>query len=310
MRPRALPAPRALLAGLLTGLVALALAGCEGAAGPPAEASDDASAPRVVALGGAVAETVYALGAEGLLVARDASAVYPPAVLGKPSVGYFRQLGAEGVLSTAPTLVLADPEAGPPAVLDQIEAAGVGVVRLPGGATPADAAAQIRAVAAALGREAAGEALVDTLEAQLAEAAALVARAEAASGAASGRRPRVLFVLGQGGGTVSLSGAGTQADAFVRLSGGENAFGAVEGYKPMTPEALVEAAPDVVFMLGRTAEAVGGPEAFARQPALAATPAARDGRVVVLPDHALNFGPGLGAHVLAFARTLYPDAAR
>jgi len=261
-----------------------------------------AAGPRVVALGGAVAETVYALGADSLLVARDASAVYPRDVLRLPSVGYFRQLGAEGVLSAAPTLILADPEAGPPAVLDQLAAAGAEVVRLPGGPTPEDAAGQIRAVAAALGREATGEALVDTLEAQLAEAAALVARA--------GTRPRVLFVLGQGGGTVSLSGTGTQADAFIRLAGGENAFGTVEGYKPMTPEALVEAAPDVVFMLGRTAEAVGGAEAFAQQPALAATPAAQNGRIVVLPDHALNFGPGLGAHVLDFVRTLHPGASR
>jgi iron complex transport system substrate-binding protein len=253
-----------------------------------------------------VTETVYALGADSLLVARDASAVYPPDVLSKPNVGYFRQLGAEGVLSTNPTLILADPETGPPAVLDQVEATGVEVVRLPGGPTPEDAAAQIRAVAAALGREVAGAALVDTLEAQLAEAATLVARAEAASG----QRPRVLFVLGQGGGTVSLSGSGTQADAFIRLAGGENAFGAVEGYKPMTPEALVEAAPDVVFMLGRTAEALGGAEAFARQPSLSATPAAQSGRIVVLPDHALNFGPGLGAHVLDFARMLHPEGAR
>src|SRR5690606_33760120 len=101
--------PRALCAGLL----AVALAGCGEVSDAPASAGAS-EAPRVVALGGAVAETVCALGADTRLVARDASAVYPRDVLEKPSVGYFRQLGAEGVLSTNPTLILADPEAGPP----------------------------------------------------------------------------------------------------------------------------------------------------------------------------------------------------
>src|SRR5690606_9168720 len=127
------------------------------------------------------------------------------------------------------TLILADPNAGPGAVLNQIEAAGVEVVRLPGGTTADDAVAQIRAVAGALGRSEVGEVPVADLQARLAEAEALVDD--------DGARPRVLFVLGQGPGVVSLAGTGTQADTFIRLAGGENAFGAVEGYKPMTPEA-------------------------------------------------------------------------
>ncbi len=278
----------------LLAVAALALAACTESPAPPREGQ---ATPRVVALGGAVAETVYALGADSLLVARDDSGVYPEALMTKPSVGYFRQIGAEGVLSTHPTLILADPNAGPGAVLNQIEAAGVEVVRLPGGTTADDAVAQIRAVAGALGRSEVGEVLVADLQARLAEAEALVDD--------DGARPRVLFVLGQGPGVVSLAGTGTQADTFIRLAGGENAFGAVEGYKPMTPEAMVEAAPDVIFMQARTAGAMGGPSALANQPALAATPAVRDGRIVVVPDHAVNFGPSLGEHVLDFARTLH-----
>src|SRR5690606_27046354 len=104
----------------LLAVAALALAACTESPAPPREGQ---ATPRVVALGGAVAETVYALGADSLLVARDDSGVYPEALMTKPSVGYFRQIGAEGVLSTHPTLILADPNAGPGAVLNQIEAA-------------------------------------------------------------------------------------------------------------------------------------------------------------------------------------------
>ena len=113
--------------------------------------------------------------------------------------------------------------------------------------------------------------------------------------------------LRQGGGTVSLSGTGTNADTFIRLAGGDNAFGEVEGYKPMTSESLVDAAPAVIFMLERTAGAVGGAEAFAQRTDVAGTPAAQNGRIVVLPDAALNFGPSLGRFVLDFARTLHPS---
>lgn len=264
-----------------------------------APASEPGAAPRVLALGGSVAETVYALGADSLLVARDASSVYPEAVLALPSVGYFRQLGAEGVLSANPTLILADPNTGPESVLGQIEAAGVGIVRLPGGPTADDAVAQVLAVGNALGLEQKAETVADSLRADLARADALVERSDT--------RPSVLFALGQGGGTLSISGTGTNADTFIRLAGGENAFDAVEGYKPMTAEALVDAAPEVIFMMERTANAIGGVEAFAARPDVAGTPAAQNDRIVVLPDAALSFGPGLGRFVLDFARTLHAD---
>jgi iron complex transport system substrate-binding protein len=288
-----------LLALVMIAAGAFSLAACGNAPDAPASESG-ASGPRVLALGGSVAETVYALGADGLLVARDASSVYPEAVLALPSVGYFRQLGAEGVLSANPMLILADPNAGPESVLRQIEAAGVEIVRLPGGPTADDAVAQVLAVGDALGLERRAEAVADSLRANLARADALVERSE--------RRPSVLFALGQGGGTLSIAGTGTNADTFIRLAGGENAFGTVEGYKPMTPEALVDAAPEVIFMMERTADAIGGVEAFAARPDVAGTPAAQGDRIVVLPDAALSFGPSLGQFVLDFAQTLHSES--
>ena len=280
-------------------LLLLAACGGEQERSAPAAAPGDAEVPRVVALGGSVAEAVYALGAGDLLVARDLSATYPAEVLRKPDVGYFRMIGAEGVLSTNPTLVLADPAAGPPEALAQLEAAGVRVVRLPGGSSPDSVKAQVRAVAAALGREEAGEAVVDSLETRLAAVAARVAAAP--------ERPRVLFVLGQGGGALQLAGRDTNADTFIRLAGGANAFPAAEGYTAITPEAVVEAAPDVILLLERTVQVAGGLDALLGRADLQLTPAAREGRVVVLPDAALAFGPSLGAFAERFARALHPE---
>ena len=277
-------------------VVGLLLAGCREAEQAPGGVGHEA--PRVVALGASVAETVFALGAQDELVARDASALYPAEVLSIPDVGYFRMIAAEGVLSMNPTLVLADPNAGPPTALAQIEQAGVEVLRLPGGPSPDSAAAQVRAIAEALGREAEGAAIVDAMEADLAEVRRLVD--------ATDERPRVLFVLDQEGrGRVMLGGSGTNADVLIRLAGGENAFGEAQGYQMLSAEALVEARPQVLFMLARTAENLGGVAAFLQRPEVAITPAAREGRVIVLPDPALSFGPSLGRFALDFARQLH-----
>ena len=85
---------------------------------------------RVVALGGDVTEIVYALGAQPSLVARDSTSQWPAAATALPDVGYLRQLNAEGILATRPTLVLASAQAQPSLVLKQIEQSNVRVVTI------------------------------------------------------------------------------------------------------------------------------------------------------------------------------------
>ena len=63
---------------------------------------------RIISIGGAITEILYALGFEDRLAGVDATSLYPPAALrDKPNVGYMRQLSAEGVLGLNPSLVLA-----------------------------------------------------------------------------------------------------------------------------------------------------------------------------------------------------------
>ena len=74
----------------------LGLLGCGRAgAGLPA-------GPRLVSVGGALTETVFALGAGGQLVGVDTSSTHPAGTAGLPRVGYQRALSSEGVLSLRP----------------------------------------------------------------------------------------------------------------------------------------------------------------------------------------------------------------
>ena len=264
--------------------------------------SDAAERARLITLGGDVTEIVFALGAGGDVVAVDTSSVYPPDAAALPKVGYQRQLAAEGLLALSPTLILASDEAGPPPVLVQLRDARVPIEIIAGDDSPEGAVAKVRRVASTLGRREAGEQLVADMQAAFARAAA--ERARAASS------PRVLFVYARGPGTLFVAGRATSADAMIRLAGGRNAIDAFDGFKPLTAEAAVAAAPDVVLMLSRGLDSLGGADAVWAQPGLAQTPAARSRRLVVMDDlYLLGFGPRTGAAAADLARQLHPELA-
>ena len=72
-------------------------------------------------------------------------------------MGYQRALSVEGVLSLRPSLVLATAEAGPPAALRQLQAAGTPVLTVPAPYTVEGAQTKIRLIAQALKLTAQGE---------------------------------------------------------------------------------------------------------------------------------------------------------
>ena len=262
--------------------------------------AQDAEAERILPLGGSVTEIVYALGEGERVVGVDASSVYPEAATEKPDVGYYRQLSAEGVLSLNPDLILALEGTGPPAVLDQLRSADVRVETIADEPTVEGAKQKIRRVAELLGRAEAGNELIAEMERQLAAARALREDADAT--------PRVLFIYARGSGTMNVAGSGTSAEAMIELAGAENALTGIDGFKPLTAEAVVEAAPDVILMLTRGLDSVGGVEGVLEQPGIELTPAGENRRVVAMDDLLmLGFGPRLGTAVRTLTEKLHPE---
>lgn len=246
-------------------------------------------ASRVVSAGGTVTEIVYALGQGHLLVGVDSSSLYPPEATQLPQVGYVRALSAEGLLSLAPALVLTTVDAGPPAVMTQVKAAGVRVETVPGGQTWEAAEARIAFVAQKLGVVDRGQALVDGFRRQRGRAETLVQARKFS--------PRVLFIYSRGAGTLMVAGKGTEAQAIISLAGGTNAITGYQGYRPLTPEALASARPDVVLLTTRGLEALGGVEGLRSVPGFPAGAGAS--RVVALDDLLLlGFGPRLPEAVM------------
>lgn len=250
---------------------------------------------RLVCVGGAVTETVAALGAMEQVVGVDSSSTYPASNERLPQVGYLRQLAAEGVLSLRPTLVITTTEVGPPATLAQLRGASVPVFVVEGAPGVDSARRRIRRIAALLDRTAQGEALVRAMDAEL-------ARVPPPPPA----RLKVLFLYARGPGAPQVAGRDTAADAMIALAGATNPMhDRWAGYRPLTSESLVGAAPDLLLFTDRGLEAMGGLPAIARLPGIEQTPAGQPGRVVAMDDLLLlGFGPRLGTAVTTLAGRL------
>lgn len=82
---------------------------------------------RWVSAGGALSEWISELGGEPRLVGVDTTSQHPASLKALPSVGYQRQLSAEGILSLRPDVLVGTEEMGPPSVLVQVRKAGVRV---------------------------------------------------------------------------------------------------------------------------------------------------------------------------------------
>ncbi len=268
---------------------------------PRTDGSRAAAAPRIVSVGGALTEIVYRLGAQGSLVATDTTSLWPEAVAALPKVGYMRTLSAEGVMSMQPTVILAPAEAGPATVMQQLQSAGVRIVRANNEHTFDSMLANVALVADAIDRRKEGDALAAELKREWTATRAKIAGKPA---------PRVLFILSHAANNVQVAGGNTAADAMIALAGGTNAMTGFTGYKPLSAESAISAAPDVILVTSQGLEAVGGIDALLTRPGLALTPAGKARRVIALDAlYLLGFGPRLPQAVAELARGIGTAAA-
>ena len=281
--------------GLVAGLLSAALA-------LPATAQDlqeFADSSRLVSIGGSLTEIIYALGEEERLVARDQTALFPEAATQLPDVGYMRALAPEGVLSVNPTALLVIEGSGPPEALDVLSHTGVQYQAVPESFSHEGILVKVRAVGQALGVQDKAESLISEIDTAL--------KSVEARTADIAERKRVLFVLSTDGGKIQASGTDTAANGIIELAGAINAVGDYSGYKALTEEAVIEAAPDVILMMDRG----GGDHAttdadLLANPAIALTEAGRNKAIIRLDGaYLLGFGPRTAAAVGELVDALY-----
>lgn len=261
-----------------------------------------ADTSRLVSIGGSLTEIVYELGAEGSLVARDQTALFPEAALKLPDVGYMRALAPEGVLSVNPTGLLVIEGSGPPEALEVLSHAGVEYQTVPEGYSAEGVLTKVRAVGDALGLEDKAEALATKLEGEF---AALKTRTEAVE-----TPKKVLFILSNQGGQIQASGTGTAANGIIALAGAENAITEYEGYRPLSEEAITAAAPDAILLMDRGGDHGATETELLEHPAIALTPAGQNKAIYRMDGaYLLGFGPRTAAAAGELADHLYGQAS-
>lgn len=260
---------------------------------------------RIVPLSGDVAEIIYDLGLASHVVGVDVSATYPVGVWTTlPKIGFERNLAAEGILALNPTVVIGKTTAGPPAVIDQIRAAGIPVVIIDDPQTLGAPAAKIREVAAALGVPEAGEALATKTQASIDAAIAYAA-------SATSPKPTVLFLYIRTG-VQLIGGTGSVADSVIEAAGGIDGGGkaGVQGFMPVSAELIVAAAPDFIIVPASGLASIGGMNGLLQLPGVADTPAAKNGHIIAIDDEVLlGLTPRTAETIRDLAAILHPELA-
>jgi iron complex transport system substrate-binding protein len=254
-----------------------------------------------VNLYGSIAEIVFSLGLGGNVVGRDISTTFD-AAKGLPLVTTAGiDLSAETILGLNPSVILTDDSIGPPEVLQQLRDAGIPVVMLPAQQTLDGVSDHIRSIAAALGVPDTGEQLVTRVEQQIAAAK------EGVAVPATPLSIAFLYIRGSAG-IYLITGAGAGPDAMINAIGAVDAGAqlGITGFKPITSEALIGAAPDVIVIFTDSLKSVGGVDGLLKLPGIAQTPAGEHRRIVDMDDGVLlNFGTRTGAAIAALAKAVY-----
>ncbi len=261
---------------------------------------------RIVSLNGDLTEIIFELGLGDQVVGVDVTTTHPPeaAALNEQgeTVGFAQDLAPEAVLRFEPTLVLGDQQVAPPETIEQLRAAGIPVVILETQTTLDGVETKIFQVGEILGVDAEAQELADRVMGEIAAARELAETAEA--------DPRVAFIYVRGPQVVFLFGAGTPTQAMIEGAGAidAGAEAGVFGPAPLTPEALVAAAPEVIVLPEAGLGALGGIDALLALPGIAETPAGQNGEFLAYDEaYFFNLGPRTGQALAEFVLDLYPD---
>ena len=252
------------------------------------------SVSRVVVLANGVAEIIQSLNAQSVIVGRDISST-EDSLSDIPIVTSGHQVLPEKVIALKPDLVLIDASTGPKSAIEAIRSAGIKVIQTPESWSLADLPIKVRAVGDAIGAQDQAEDLVQQLNQSL--------RVSTVKNS-----PRVAFLYLRGTSSVYLiGGAGSGADSML------DAIGAIDigaqsldrPFNALTAESLAELNPDVILVMSKGLESVGGVQGLLKLPGVGQTKAGKNSAVIDVDDSLLlSFGPRTPSLVEALAKAL------
>lgn len=242
---------------------------------------------KVLVLNSSNVEVIYELGKQNLIAGVDRSAEFPPEVKKLPDVGHPYRASVEGIISLKPDLVLAAEENISPESASQLRTAKIPVLVLEdtGKNGVEGLKRRIKTISEITDATAKGDALIQRLEKSF-------AAIKAQTDKQKNTKPlSIFFLYAHGPGEAFITGRETGSHTLIELIGAKNAADFTTGRKPLTAEAMVQAAPDVIIMLKRGMDTVGGVEGALKLPGVALTPAGKNKKIIQVDNSIRWVGP-------------------
>jgi iron complex transport system substrate-binding protein len=240
---------------------------------------------KIITLNGAVTEIVCALGFEKNIIATDVTSTYPSTLKVK-DVGHVRNLSIETILSLKPSLVLGTTGDMKPEMISRIKAAGIKTAFFEQEFSVEGTKKLIAEVAQVLGKKN-SKSITEKIDAQLKQ----IKQPK--------QKKKVMFVYARGAGTMMVAGTNTPMEQMMLLAGAENAVKGFADFKPLTPEALINANPDFILLFDSGLKSLGGVDGVLNIEGVSKTTAGKKKQIIAMDGALLSgFGPRLGEGVV------------
>ena len=240
-------------------------------------------ASRIISTDAGVTDVLIALGIGGNLVGVDVTSKTPRS-LTVAKVGYHRTLSAEGLMSLKPSLIIGSDHMGPSEVISFIEKSAVILIRLPTAKNGEQLKSNIGAIGKLVGEEAKASKLLLRVDSAIADLDEQQLRADT----------KVAFLLQMDGRSLRLAGNGTTGDDIIGLLGGKN-IAQHNAYQAVSPEALINLAPEVIIVAGRGVSNSLVKTLLNDNPLLTHTPAAANANIIEIDGRSIIAGISMSA---------------
>jgi len=244
---------------------------------------------RIISTDAGSTELIISLGLQDKLIAIDVTSTQPDTEKPLPSIGYHRNLSAEGLMSLNPDAIIGSNHMGPDHVVEQIKRSQINLIQLPVAHTVDQLSRNIRSLAQRLNITQLG----DTLVAQSNKVFQTL-QEQALS------HDRAVFLLSMDG-KLRMAGKKTGGGALVSLLGAKN-LADYDNYRSISAEALVALQPSIILVSNRDPES-GVQTLLDSHPLLKHTPAGKSGKILTVDGRTIVSG-GLSISALAEAHRL------
>lgn len=283
---------------ILAASILMAVYSCKKEEGAKTESTTETSseAPKsnnkIVTLNGGITEIVSALGHEKEIVGTDVTSTYPETLKATAKdLGHVRSMTIEPIMAVNPTLILASDKDINPELMGKINASGIKTEVFKQEFTVDGTKKLIADVAKAVGNTD-YQKLNDKIDADLKQVQPIA------------KKPKVLFIYARGN-MLMVAGKNTPMASLISLAGGENAISEFEDFKPLTPEAVVKANPDVLFFFTTGLQGAGGNEGALKMPGVSQTNAGKNKKIIAMDGGLVSgFGPRLGEAAVGLNKLL------